>query len=137
MTIGETRGRVVMLVDNGVEGDSRVQKSARSMADAGWEVTLIGVATPGVTRTSWRLGGAKVELVPFKGPLSTPRARLGWSPRRPFAYPTHALAASRRQRLAGRNQDVGFRLAALTAARRAGGSPWAERAGKAGLVPIR
>ena len=29
------RGRVVMLVDNGVEGDSRVQKSAQSAAEAG------------------------------------------------------------------------------------------------------
>lgn len=34
--------RVVMLVDNAVEGDSRVQKAARSAADAGWDVTLIG-----------------------------------------------------------------------------------------------
>ena len=37
-----TRGRVVMLVDNGVEGDSRVQKAARSAAEAGWEVVLLG-----------------------------------------------------------------------------------------------
>ena len=137
MTEEVSRGRVVMLVDNGVEGDSRVQKSARSMADAGWEVTLIGVATPGVPRTSWRLGDAEVRLVPFRSPLSTPRAKLGWSPRRPLAYSTAALAASRRQMLAARNHDVGFRLAALQAARRAGGSPWAERAGRASLLPLR
>ncbi|MEK8143210.1 hypothetical protein NKH18_16640 [Streptomyces sp. M10(2022)] len=37
-----SRGRVVMLVDNGVKGDSRVQKAARSAADAGWDVVLFG-----------------------------------------------------------------------------------------------
>ncbi|MET8065620.1 hypothetical protein ABZS65_18535, partial [Micromonospora sp. NPDC005313] len=36
--------RVVMLVDNAVDCDSRVQKAARSAADAGWHVTLIGCA---------------------------------------------------------------------------------------------
>ena len=40
-------GRVVMLVDNGVEGDSRVQKTARSAAEAGWDVTLLGCSTTG------------------------------------------------------------------------------------------
>ena len=131
----QSRGRVVMLVDNGVEGDSRVQKSARSMADAGWDVTLIGVATAGVPRTSWRLGDAEVRLVPFRSPLATPRGKLGWTPRRPFAYSTAALAAARRQKLAGRRSDVRFRRDALTAARRAGGSALSERVGRAALLP--
>ena len=34
--------KIVMLVDNGVDGDSRVQKAARSAAEAGWDVTLLG-----------------------------------------------------------------------------------------------
>lgn len=45
-----TRGRVVMLVDNGVIGDSRVQKAARSAADAGWDVVLLGRAPAGGSR---------------------------------------------------------------------------------------
>jgi glycogen synthase len=137
VTKEEPLGRVVMLVDNGVEGDSRVQKSARSMATAGWDVTLVGVTEPGALRTSWRLGDAEVVLVPMRRPLWTPRGKLGWSPRRPLAYSTAALAASRRQTLAARASDVRFRLATLAAARQAGGSPWAERMGKAGLLPLR
>lgn len=39
-----------MLVDNGVIGDSRVQKAARSAADAGWDVVLLGRAPAGGSR---------------------------------------------------------------------------------------
>ncbi|HEV8175468.1 MAG TPA: glycosyl transferase family 1, partial [Actinoplanes sp.] len=53
----EARGRVVMLVDNGVHGDSRVQKTARSAADAGWDVTLLGCSPTG-TEQRWSLGAA-------------------------------------------------------------------------------
>ena len=56
--------RVVMLVDNVVEGDSRVQKSARSAADAGWDVTLIGCAHVDAER-HWRLGDAEVRVLPL------------------------------------------------------------------------
>ncbi|MFG1744528.1 glycosyltransferase family 4 protein [Micromonospora chalcea] len=56
--------RVVMLVDNAVEGDSRVQKTARSAADAGWDVTLIGCAHVDAERR-WRLGDAEVRVLPL------------------------------------------------------------------------
>ncbi|MFJ1542710.1 glycosyltransferase family 4 protein [Micromonospora chalcea] len=56
--------RVVMLVDNAVEGDSRVQKAARSAADAGWHVTLIGCAHVDTERR-WRLGDAEVRVLPL------------------------------------------------------------------------
>ncbi|MGV9763867.1 glycosyltransferase family 4 protein [Micromonospora tulbaghiae] len=56
--------RVVMLVDNAVEGDSRVQKAARSAADAGWDVTLIGCAHVDAERR-WQLGGAEVRVLPL------------------------------------------------------------------------
>ena len=46
-TARQTRGRVVMLVDNGVQGDSRVQKTARSAAEAGWDVVLLGIHAGG------------------------------------------------------------------------------------------
>ena len=59
-------GRVVMLVDNGVRGDSRVQKAARSAASAGWEVTLLG-CSPTAAEERWRLGDAEVRLLPLGG----------------------------------------------------------------------
>jgi glycosyltransferase involved in cell wall biosynthesis len=65
----DTRGRVVMLVDNGVLGDSRVQKAARSAADAGWSVTLLG-RSPNGEAQSWQLGRAQVRLLPMGDPRS-------------------------------------------------------------------
>ncbi len=65
---GGPPGRVVMLVDNDVRGDSRVQKAARSAAAAGWEVTLLGRAL-GPGPRSWRVGKVTVRL------LATPEAR--------------------------------------------------------------
>jgi glycosyltransferase involved in cell wall biosynthesis len=58
------RGRLVMLVDNRVEGDSRVQKAARSAADRGWDVTLLGCTATGPERT-WRIGRAQVHVLPM------------------------------------------------------------------------
>ncbi|MFI7506040.1 glycosyltransferase family 4 protein [Micromonospora aurantiaca] len=63
--------RVVMLVDNAVEGDSRVQKAARSAADAGWDVTLIGCAHVDAERR-WRLGDAEVRVLPLAAARATP-----------------------------------------------------------------
>ncbi|SBT41262.1 glycosyltransferase [Micromonospora narathiwatensis] len=68
------RGRVVMLVDNGVEGDSRVQKAARSAADAGWDVTLLGCARIDRER-DWRLGEARVRVLPLGAPAGPARNR--------------------------------------------------------------
>ncbi|MEU0080458.1 glycosyltransferase family 4 protein [Micromonospora tulbaghiae] len=59
-----------MLVDNAVEGDSRVQKAARSAADAGWDVTLIGCAHVDAERR-WRLGDAEVHVLPLAAPRAT------------------------------------------------------------------
>lgn len=61
--------RVVMLVANGVAGDSRVQKIAWSMAAAGWSVTLVGRA-PGEQAERYRLGAADVLLVPVPKTVS-------------------------------------------------------------------
>ncbi|GAB3091112.1 glycosyltransferase [Micromonospora schwarzwaldensis] len=68
--------RVVMLVDNAVEGDSRVQKAARSAADAGWDVTLLGCARVDAER-HWRLGDAEVRVLPLDAPRVTPPAAPG------------------------------------------------------------
>ena len=53
-----------MLVDNGVHGDSRVQKTARSAAEAGWDVTLLG-CSPNAAEQCWRTGRVQVRLLPL------------------------------------------------------------------------
>jgi glycogen synthase len=87
-------GRIVMLVDNGVEGDSRVQKEARSAAAAGWDVILLGVREPASPRIEWRIGGARVRLIQLKRPLALPwpsrssSARAGDTVTTASAYPS-------------------------------------------------
>ncbi|ABP54531.1 glycosyltransferase family 4 protein [Salinispora tropica] len=61
------RGRVVMLVDNSIDGDSRVQKAARSAADAGWDVTLLGC---GDTAREGQLGTATVRVLAMPRPAA-------------------------------------------------------------------
>jgi glycogen synthase len=81
--VRSSRGRVVMLVDNGVEGDSRVQKQARSAAEAGWDVTLLGKGRAG-TPVCWTIGRATVRLVPMPtgaNPPAEDSARAGSSAR--------------------------------------------------------
>jgi glycosyltransferase involved in cell wall biosynthesis len=77
--------KIVMLVDNGVEGDSRVQKTARSAADAGWDVTLLG-CSPTPAERRWKIGAAQVRLLPMGGasrPRLVSRGRRLLRPARP------------------------------------------------------
>ena len=74
-------GRVVMLVDNGVEGDSRAQKSARSAAEVGWDVTLLGCSP----------AERGADLAPRSGP----------SPVDPAAHTSHAGLRARLRRRRG------------------------------------
>src|SRR5690625_3450453 len=76
--------RIVMLVQNGVVGDSRVQKEAESAAEAGWDVTLLGRAR-GKTEETWRLGRAKVRLLPVRHARAPYEVRRAWL-RSPLAY---------------------------------------------------
>lgn len=97
--------RILMLVDNGVTGDSRVQKTARSAADAGWDVTLLGRTGNG--QQQWQLGGATVQLVPMPSPLRHRRHELR---RRwliaPLAYPRTGIAARRQQEVRAWQADL-------------------------------
>ena len=129
-----TRGRVVMLVDNDVRGDSRVQKEARSMAAAGWEVILLGERRDAPLET-WMIGAAQVRLVPMDNKLMYAPStwRRGWL-RRPFAYPPGREAEYRLELAKARRIDIGTRLAELAAKRRAGGSAVADATGKAALL---
>ncbi len=98
-TTPKQRRRIVMLVDNGVNGDSRVQKEARSAAEAGWDVTLLGRSPDGKEHT-WSLGPAQVRLLPTPFPLSKRphEFRRHWLAA-PLAYPLTGLAEHRTQKV--------------------------------------
>lgn len=115
------RGRVVMLVDNAVKGDSRVQKAARSAADAGWEVILLGRGRPGQPE-SWKLGQAEVRLVPMAAPLAKHRRELRrvWQ-RGPLAYPPNGVAPYRAQQMKAWRTDLQVREDQLRLAAASGG----------------
>ncbi len=103
-----------MLVDNDVERDSRVQKQARAMADAGWDVVLLGKAGPQGARR-WKIGDARVRLVPTPGLLARrPGDLRGARLTSPLAYPAGWLADNRRQAVRARRADL--RLRRITAA---------------------
>ncbi|MGP3987394.1 glycosyltransferase family 4 protein [Streptomyces sp. 3N207] len=106
------RGRIVMLVCNGVVGDSRVQKTARSAAEAGWEVTLLG-RSPDGRSASWRVGRAEVRLLPVPTPLAhPPRTTRRPLLTRPLAYRPGA-APYRVQRVKAWRDELRTRRAAL------------------------
>ncbi|HKE67345.1 MAG TPA: glycosyltransferase [Micromonosporaceae bacterium] len=100
-----------MLVDNGVNGDSRVQKTARAAADNGWDVILIG-RSPNGKPQSWKLGPAEVRLVRMASPLRARRHefRRHWMIA-PFAYPPTGIAANRQQAVKARQADLTVRRA--------------------------
>lgn len=131
------RGRVVMLVDNAVNGDSRVQKTARSAAEAGWEVILLGRA-PDKQPTSWQIGGAEVRLIRMETPLELRRQhfRRSWL-RRPLAYPPYHVARYRTQQVKAWRADLAVRLASLSPQARDAKPPVRRAVGKAVLLPPR
>ncbi|SCL23866.1 Glycosyltransferase involved in cell wall bisynthesis [Micromonospora rhizosphaerae] len=102
-----------MLVDNGVNGDSRVQKAARSAADAGWEVILLG-RSPVREERHWQLGAAQVRLLAMPTPLAKRRHefRRAWL-RWPLAYPPTGIAAHRAQAVKAWKADLALRRAQL------------------------
>ncbi|MFE7645519.1 glycosyltransferase family 4 protein [Streptomyces phaeoluteigriseus] len=104
-----------MLVDNGVRNDSRVQKSARSAAEAGWDVILFGISNTREIQT-WNIGDAEVRLVPKPSPLSHRRQEMkGLRYRSPLAYRSSDVASFRRQQVKAWRADLRFRAAAAKA----------------------
>ncbi len=104
-----------MLVDNAVKGDSRVQKQARSAAERGWDVILLGRA-PGSAGESWQIGSARVQLLPVPTPLARPRQEYRRAPlRSPLAYPAGPVLGYARQRVRARQADLFNRRARLQA----------------------
>ena len=107
------RGSVVMLVDNGVTDDSRVQKAALSTATAGWNVTVLGCSPDSESRT-WTIGAAVVRLLPLPVPLAKRRHefRRRWL-LAPLAYPPTGIADQRRQAVRAWRANLAVRRAQL------------------------
>lgn len=130
-----------MVVGNFVDGDSRVQKTARSVAAAGWDVVLLGRAK-GDTREEYTIGDARVIHVPLRMTAQTYRkdhpprgvaGRLGYRSGEQARMRVDARRALRadlevERRLAALDGDdlaAKLRLSGLTAADRARGY-WIE-----------
>ena len=103
-----SRGRIVMLADNSVTLDSRVQKQARSAAARGWNVTLLGCQR-GRGRTTWKLGKAKVQLIEVGKDLAQQRHLLrGGHLRSPSGVFAARIGLLPRTRDAIRSSRTGF-----------------------------
>jgi glycogen synthase len=104
--------RIVMLVQNGVVGDSRVQKEAASAAAAGWDVILLGRSEK--RAEEWELGGATVRLVPTGRDFDLRRheVRRPWL-RSPLAYPPGPLESYRRKQVQAWKADLAFTKAKI------------------------
>ncbi|MBV7668673.1 glycosyltransferase family 4 protein [Streptomyces halstedii] len=99
-----------MLVDNGVNGDSRVQKEARSAAAAGWDVVLLG-KSPTKREKRWQLGEAEVRLLHVPTPMHRRRHEYRRAfLRAPLAYRPGPLAAYRKQRMKAWRTELNIRL---------------------------
>jgi glycogen synthase len=103
-----------MLVDNPIEGDSRVQKAAFSAARMGWDVVVIGC---GPVERQWRVGAAQAMVVPVKPVLrSRPHLRRHPLLRRPLAYRPGATSAYRQAWVKARQAGLRVRRAEVRAA---------------------
>lgn len=99
-----------MLVDNGIEGDSRVQKQAQSAAAAGYEVLLLGIRRSTSAATSWQIGEATARLVTFKPRTDRSTLRRPLL-RAPLAYPNQPHSEYRRMHNRQSIVDLRFRIA--------------------------
>lgn len=109
-----------MLVDNDVIADSRVQKEARSAADTGWSVTLLGHQRAG-TQRRWRIGEAQVRLIEVGKVLGRRHdVRRSARLRSPLAYSRPAQAAFRAQLMQAKAVDLRTARAGLDSGQPAG-----------------
>jgi glycosyltransferase involved in cell wall biosynthesis len=130
-----SRGRIVMLVQNAVEGDSRVQKQAASIAALGWEVTLLGRSPDDEERT-WSLDGAEVRLLPVRPRLGLRHEVRGHWFRDPLAFPRGPLHPYRRRQLQAWRAEIQF-IKARQAVAAAHQPALVTRVRKAALLPRR
>lgn len=104
-----SRGRIVMLVDNAVRNDSRVQKQARSAAELGWDVVLIG-RSPTQKPERFSIGDARVRLLPVPNALAGRRYQLRTGLLRgTLSYPSPRVARFRERQVEARLYDARMR----------------------------
>lgn len=108
--------RVVMVVANRIDGDSRVQKAAQSMAEDGWDVHLIGFSATD-KEERFRQGGYRVHKCPL--PEMTPPRTLRQRTAR-LRFPLAYVDAERAQEATHRIQSGWIELEALGDERGAG-----------------
>ncbi len=80
MTTEADAPRLLVIVANGITGDSRVQKTAIAAARAGWDVTLLGAGDRRGRRTETQMGAVRVVRLPLK--IIYAQRRVGHSVRR-------------------------------------------------------
>lgn len=103
-----TFGKLAVVVDNGVLGDSRVQKIATSAKKSGWEVLLLGIS-PTSVRQEFDLEGVKVVLAPCPKYLhSFKRQNPGYSFRWFGGYARNIDYQRARIRMLARKRDSDF-----------------------------
>ena len=129
------RPRVVMLVGNFIDGDSRVQKEARSAAEAGWDTYLVGRSRSGKREES-KLG--EVTVVRVAESMAATRYRSAHPHRRGvkglIAYSSQDVSRVEHQRQRLRQMDQAAERELLARRLSAGADPLAALFGKAGLT---
>lgn len=78
------RPRVAMVVNNGMANDARVIKSAQTLARAGADVVVLGVASPGHGRQETTSAGVRYVRLPVFPARGVTPAYVVWALRRRF-----------------------------------------------------
>lgn len=113
------RPRVVMLVANDVVSDTRVKKSAVTLAAAGCAVTVVGTTTA-LTVSETSIGAVRIVRVPARVPQRGDPVLPGWT--RHLGYRTEgARRRARKRRDDGRLRSRGRQQRLDEAAARRGG----------------
>jgi glycogen(starch) synthase len=92
--------KVLMVVDNSVTGDSRVQKSAMSVAKLGYDVTVLGLGLNGDPNDNLNLPG--VKLIRIKSTIELDQKKRFTPPFNPlyiFAFPNRQAVSYSKRRL--------------------------------------
>lgn len=92
------RPRIVLVVDNHVTVDSRVQKTARAAADAGYDTVIVGRSTTS-SRVETVVGGVRTILLAAPRWMAAHQIREPRRGRRPLAYHSREQALDRSRRL--------------------------------------
>lgn len=116
-TATESRGRVAILGDD-VWLDLQLQERAAALAERGWEVTVVGRRTYGVTETEMQVGAAEIKVFGVRMPMRTRRFLYRRAPlRSPLSYTTGKYGQMKLQLANGRIADLGFRRALMVVER--------------------